>query len=80
MPKGEIVSSLVLGLALIFVKQIIAAIRRIRCIILLRRTGTTRSLIGMLEHVVLNYFNIWNNMSKKMSYEGAFDIAPAELD
>ena len=34
----------------------------------------------MLEHVVLKFFNIWNNMSKKMSYEGAFDIAPAELD
>ena len=34
----------------------------------------------MSEHVVLNLFNNWNNMSKKMSYEGEFDTAPAEMD
>ena len=47
---------------------------------MLRRTGTARCPIDMSEHVVLNLFNNWNNMSKKMSYEGAFDITPAELD
>ena len=30
----------------------------------------------MLRHVELKYFNIWSNMSDKMSYEGAYDIAP----
>ena len=28
------------------------------------------------EHVELNCFNIWSNMSKKMSYAEPFDIAP----
>ena len=30
----------------------------------------------MLGHVELKSFNIWNNMSDKMSYEVAYDITP----
>ena len=43
---------------------------------LANRNMLSKKLYLMSRHVELKSFNIWNNMSNKMSYEGAYDITP----
>ena len=45
------------------------------CYLTMKKRLTKKSYF-MLGHVRLKCFNIWNNMSYKMSYEGAYNITP----